>query len=458
MQALLSFEQTPPFAVPARFFLTAPCFVILAAILMCWAGPEEFESRWNAAVLAFVHLFTAGFMLQTMLGALIQILPVVAGASIGSPLALARFVHALIAPGALFLAAALLWSQPWLHALALLFLGAGAGGFVFVMGRALWPLPATNPTASGLKIALGALPVAVLLGFALVAARNAWLALPGAGFLMHLTDIHFVWGAIAWGLILVSAVAYVVVPMFLLTPPYPRRFGKGFAPVLLALAIVWTVLAIVQWEFLAGILRFFLAGGVIAFAATTLILQQRSKRARLDTTQRYWAAAMCCALAASALWVLAACSETVDSWRGWPLLFGILLFPGAFMSVISGMLYKIVPFLSWLHLQNRSTEWVAAGGILKADRRPSIPNMKNFLPEGAMKQQQIIHFSGLLLLASAIAAPEFFFYPAAALLGFSGVLLQRNLIMTMRAYRRALASIDASYEPAPVAPFSPLPH
>jgi hypothetical protein len=36
----------------------------------------------------------------------------------------------------------------------------------------------------------------------------------------------------------------------------------------------------------------------------------------------------------------------------WPLLCGVLALFGGFMSVMIGMLYKIVPFLVWSHLQN----------------------------------------------------------------------------------------------------------
>jgi uncharacterized protein YjeT (DUF2065 family) len=33
-----------------------------------------------------------------------------------------------------------------------------------------------------------------------------------------------------------------------------------------------------------------------------------------------------------------------------PVLAGVLVLYGGFVSVIEGMLYKIVPFLAWLHL------------------------------------------------------------------------------------------------------------
>ena len=46
MQALLSFEQAPPFAAPFRFFLTAPLFPLLAGVLLLVGGGETLVSRW----------------------------------------------------------------------------------------------------------------------------------------------------------------------------------------------------------------------------------------------------------------------------------------------------------------------------------------------------------------------------------------------------------------------------
>ena len=94
MQALLSYDQSPPIAAPFRFFLTAPVFGILAGLLLLWEGPDMLAARWTPGVLALTHLMTIGFMLQVMLGALIQILPVVAGANLTQPIRLAAAVHA----------------------------------------------------------------------------------------------------------------------------------------------------------------------------------------------------------------------------------------------------------------------------------------------------------------------------------------------------------------------------
>ena len=64
MQALLSYEQSPPLAAPFRFFLTAPCCGVLAGLLLIVYGEDALVMRWTPAALALTHAVTAGLMLQ----------------------------------------------------------------------------------------------------------------------------------------------------------------------------------------------------------------------------------------------------------------------------------------------------------------------------------------------------------------------------------------------------------
>ena len=64
MQALLSFDDGPPISAPLRFFVTAPVFAMAAGLLLLWAGPDLYASRWTPTALAFTHLITVGFMMQ----------------------------------------------------------------------------------------------------------------------------------------------------------------------------------------------------------------------------------------------------------------------------------------------------------------------------------------------------------------------------------------------------------
>lgn len=427
MQALLSFEQAPPISAPLRFFLTAPLFAIIAGMLLLWSGPDLFDSRWTPAALALTHLITAGFMLQAMLGAMQQLLPVVAGANIRRPLLIATLVHATITPGALFLAAAFLTYQPMLFGCAVVFLALGVIIFVAAAARALWGVPSTSPTIRGLKLALIGLSGAVCFGVLLAVSLALSLDLP----LVQLTSLHLGWGFVAWGCALLAAVGYVVVPMFQLTPAYPDWFGRGFSVAALGVVTLWTITDLAGWSTLAALLGVAVVGLAAVFAAVTLNIQRRSKRAKLDATQHYWRVAMLSTLVACALWLAARLIPALEDWQGWPSMFGVLLLFGGFMSVIVGMLYKIVPFLVWLHLQNLGRGRVIA------------PNMKKVLAEKQMNGQMRAHFLAFALLLLAVFWPQWFVYPAGVALIVANTWLLRNLIAGITVYRSHLVKIDA---------------
>ena len=128
-------------------------------------------------------------------------------------------------------------------------------------------------------------------------------------------------------------------------------------------------------------------------------------------------------LAACAVWLLALCIPSINEWQHWPFLCGILLLFCGFVSVIIGMLYKIVPFLIWLHLQNQ------AQGRLMA------PNMKKIITEQAMSRQMQAHFSSCTLLLMTVFWPEWFVYPAGLALIVANGLLMLNLLTALSVYR-----------------------
>lgn len=433
MQALLSFDQSPPLSAPLRFFLTAPVFGALAGALLLWQGPELFASRWTPAALALTHLITVGFMLQVMLGALLQLLPVVAGAHVARPRLLAAGVHTGITLGALALAAAFLTANATLFTLAALLVGGGVLVFVGSAAVALRGVGPGQPTVLGMKLALGGLCVTVSFGALLALGLGRLIELP----LMAFTHLHVGWGLLGWGGVLLAAIAYVVVPMFQVTPPYPSRFTRLGAPLAVALLLGWTLAEALDWPTVATWLRTAAALAGAVLAAVTLATTLRSKRAQRDPTQLTWQLAMASLLAASLLWLAAATTPVIAFWAGWPLLWGVLVLWGGFVSVMLGMLYKIVPFLVWLHLRRLGQGKVHA------------PNMKLVLPEPPMRVQVALHGIALLLLILATVWPTEFANAAGAALLASNAALLRNLLLALKAYRQHLRVIADSPPRAP---------
>ncbi|MCL2525179.1 MAG: hypothetical protein FWF20_09840 [Betaproteobacteria bacterium] len=433
MQALISLDNAPPLAAPLRFFLSAPLFLMLAGLLLAVAGPEVFASRWLPATLALVHLVTIGFMLQVMIGAMIQVLPVVAGASLPRPLALARFVHAALSVGALLLAAGFLSGGAALLRLAALLLALGVGAFLLAAMPVVLPQVSTSPTIRGLKLSLFGLAGVAGLGVALALGLAHGWRLPYP----ELADLHAGWGLAAWAGVLLAAMAYVMMPMFQLTPGYPARPSWWYPPLLLGLVLLWSLAVALGWPLLTRLTQGMLAVVGLAFTGLTLRLQRQRRRARADATSRYWLAGLCAALGALAMLAAATLWPAVTVWPAWTPLFAILLLAGAFVSFIAGMLYKIVPFLTWMHLQ------------LKMQPGLPAPNMNRLLPDPAMRRQALSYLMALALLLGAAVAPSWLARPAGILLALAGGWLWWNLLGTAWRYRlQAIALAGASDERA----------
>lgn len=417
MQALLSFEQAPPFSAPVRFFLTAPLFLVLAAALLIYEGPAVFASRWMPASLAATHLVTVGFMLLVMCGALVQILPVVAGANIVNPQRVSVLVHAGLSAGALLLAAAFFFGESFLFIAAAVALAATVLYFLIATARALLPVPLTSPTIAGLKLSLLGACGVVGLGVMLALALGQGWSLP----LIELANLHAAWGFSAWGGILLAAMSYVVVPMFQLTPPYRARPSWWLPPLLLLGVSLLSLGLLLETAWLMRLAEGCLAVLGLAFSGYTLYLQSKRRRARSDAPYLYWFWGLLSAILALAMSLAAAVFPDLIEWPGWALLFGVLLVLGGFVSLMIGMLYRIVPFLVWLHLQESG----------------AAPNVGKILPDRAMRRQMSVHFLALLLCAGAVFFPELLARVAGLMLAVSGIWLFGNLSAAAQIYRQA---------------------
>lgn len=416
----LRYDQAPPFAVPLRFFLTAPLFLLAAGLVVAVRGEELFASRFSPAALAATHLVTLGFMTMTMLGAMSQILPVLGGVPLPRPRLVAALVHAALTAGTAALASGFLWAAPGLVQAGVLLLGAGFTVFLAAVGIGLARTSNRAATWAGLALAAAALAMTVGLGLELGAVRG-W---GHAAASLAARDLHPAWGLLGWTGLLVAVVGFHVVPMFQMTPPYPALMQRWLAPAVFAMlatasAVRWgedSPRASV-WLFAA------VAIGWIAFATATLTLQARRRRARADATLLLWRVGMLSAAAALAGWAGSAAlgTDRLDA------TVGILGLIGFAVSVIAGMLHKIVPFLAWFHLR----------ALVPAGRR--VPHMGLLAPEAAQRRYAAVHIAAVATLLVAAFAPAWLAPVAGAALAAAAALLEWNLASIVLAFRRARA-------------------
>ncbi|MEW5770194.1 MAG: hypothetical protein AB1831_07490 [Pseudomonadota bacterium] len=419
----LSYEQAPPFGVPLLFFLAAPAYLLLTALLALAAQADWLAGRWMPASLALTHLVTLGFLGMVMLGAVLQMLPVV----LGRPVPWVRSLGWLGVLGVGLGTPALafgLWraDAAWLYA-AMALLPLGLAPLLAGVGAALARAPGEPWLVWPTRFAWLALAATVLLGLALAGALAGLWGLPD---LARLTDLHVAWGLGGWIGLLVLGFAYQVVPMLQLTPGYPAWATRWLAWLVLV-GLLGFGLAETAWPGTGGVALLPALAGGLAFAGLTLDLQRRRRRRIGDATLDFWRLGMGM-LATSLLGVAAMpwLPEAVVTSLGIAFLLGFAA------SVVEGMLYKIVPFLAWFHLQAQRPK----GG--------PIPNMKQLLPEAAARRHFRLHLAALppLLAAPLLAAlpATAFLAPWLARLGAlalaaSAWVLWRNLAGVGRMFR-----------------------
>lgn len=424
--ASLSLEQAPPISVPFRFFLSAPLFLLLAALALLAAGPEALQSRWEPALLGITHLITLGCMGMAMSGAMLQLLPVLAGTPVPHPQRVAWAIHLPLLAGIALLCGGLYFGATALITLAVPLL---ACAFAVFLGISIYSLTvraqAHNASTRAMLMALIALAFTIVLGLLLAAALTGLLDLP----MLQLTALHVGWGLLGWTALLVIGVAYQVVPMFQLTPPYPKAVVRWLGGALFALMLLWSCHPLLP-EPASGILAFVagcgLAACIAAFSIITLRLQYKRRRKVPDITMEFWRTGLVCLLAAAVLWLAGQASSALADSKFYPLALGILFLVGFALSVIQGMLYKIVSFLVWFHLQ----------GKLPIGK---VPNMKDIVSDRAARRHLHVHLASLPLCLAAAMWPWPWIYAAGCALLLGGALLLANLWRASNLYLRTAA-------------------
>jgi len=388
----LSLETIPPIHIPFRFFNTAPWMGVLAALVLLLGADTVFSSRWNPELLAFTHLLTLGFMSMVMLGAMFQLVPVLSGEVVPGGAGVATAVHSFLCAGVLCLVAGFYWQAYGLFYWAVPLLLLAFSVFLLALGSLLGRRIGGGDSIYAIRFAAASLMISIALGLLRAAAYAGILEI---NVLANVTNIHIAWGLGGWLLLLVMGASYQVIPMFHVTPNYPARLARAW-PTLVFLSIV--LLTFVPNSVVQAGAVLMLCLAVMTYSLFSIHLLRRRKRKVPDITARFWHLALACL-------ILAACSLVLFYFAGHKLLsrelsekvyiaVGVIMIYGFAVSVIMGMLQKIVPFLSYLHLQRSC---MSNFELLK-----TLPHMGEFVPPGFPRWQFRIHVVALALLLAGV--------------------------------------------------------
>lgn len=410
MPGMLGGRRGVPLAVPLPFLLTGIAAAALFGCLLPWVVPQAMLAPAFPHVLALVHTITLGWLTMTIIGASLQLTPVI----IVGPLRAQHFIrwlYPLYAAGVSLLLSGFWWSLPWLLIVGGCLVVLAIIWYLLILGNTL-AHASSRPLTVRFQIAsLAYLTLVVSLG--LTAAFNFRFAFLGTT-IDQLLPIHITIGVVGWLSCTWMGVSYTLVRLFALAHEHNDRLGKCVF-VLLNLVIITLVSALLlsSWPLL-------LLGGAALSLAFWLFaydywrMLHIRQRKILDVTQYHGIVAT----AYSTLVVPASLAVVLTGVHHTPLLVALALATliGMLGQSVIGYLYKIVPFLVW------HTRYGPLVG------HQAVPLMRDLLHERwCWLSFWLLNISLLALIPTLLAGLTLLVQLASALLGLGLLLAALNV-------------------------------
>lgn len=369
----LSVDQAPPISAPVRFFLTAPLFAILAGILILFSDASTLSSRFSTDTIVITHAITIGFLSFVMFGALVQMLPVLAGVKVSKVALVSKISYIFMLLGTLFMIFGLWLNISKLILSASLFLGIGFLALIIPMLISFKSVVNITPSIRAMITSLVFALLIVLMGMHLLASYGI-----GKFSASHLlfANIHSVWAIFGFAGILIIGVAFHVLPMFYVAPRF-KQFCKKRVVVLITSGLVLWLLLNLFFDSYATIAKIWIALFFWAFSTTVYLKLNARRRKVSDVTVWYWRSAAIFMTLGTFAWTI---NDFLD--EKYIVIVSILIGGGFIFSIMSGMLYKIVPFLVWFHLN--------AKGYM------SIPTMNDMINKKLATTQYILFLISII--------------------------------------------------------------
>jgi hypothetical protein len=403
----LSLQQVAPLRVPIGYFLVGPWFGVFAGLFLGWHGESAWVSRWTPAVLGATHLLILGCIVMVMMGALVQVLSVISSASVPAAAWIGPWIRSLLGVGATALAFALSYEIRPLFYIAGICLALSFSAFLAPLIWSLSRRVGGGDSMFAIRIAVLCLLLTFVLGVLLVGGHVAPERIPG---FRSWTGLHLGFGLIGWTTLLIMAVSFQVLPMFFVAPNYPRWISVG-APVSVPIGLITGNVWI-------------LGAACSVWAVCTLRVLFLRKRRAPDPVVWFWQLAMVLLGSTTAVvWFTNASELTV----------GVLFVVGFILTVMIGMLYKIVPFLVFLHLQRAC--------LSRPERFSKLPTMHTVIPVRRARWQFFIHAVAVVMCLGATKSPVLGPW-AAVLLAADCAWLGVSIQCGWTCYRRKLEELD----------------
>jgi hypothetical protein len=400
-----------PLWLPLPFLLTGAVSAAVAGALLPVVAPQALLAPGFPHVLALVHMVTLGWLTMVVMGATLQLAPVI----LVSPLHAARLARAqypLYLAGVVALVTGFWTAQTPLLIAGGVVVVVAVAHYATIMGMTL--AHATTRPLSARYLAASVSYLCVVVSLGLTAALNFQFGFLGAA-VNRLLLTHITLGVVGWLSCTLIGVSYTLVRMFALVHNHDDTLGARVFLLLnggiLGLAAGFAL----DWTWLQAIAGLSLIAAVWLFAWDYLRMLRARMRKSLDMTQRH----ALIAVGYLAVVIPSGVALALAGHAGEPALvaLGLAALVGWLGQSMLGYLYKIVPFLVW---QTRYAPLVG---------RQSVPLMRDLVRQPIARLSfWAINVALPLAIVCALIDWTAAFQVAASALGLGLALAAANII------------------------------
>lgn len=386
----LSLDQAPPLSVVLRFFFLGSLFGIAAGVLIFLYQTEIFDASSTAA-LTLTHVLTLGVMLSFMFASLFQMLPVISGVKLTSPIKRANLLLYPFTLGVITLLLGFNFSTiDWFFPLSGLLLGGSLFAVIIPMLLKLFNIENHSASSKGMSAALLFLGFLVLFALYLLAALSGYIE---GSYYTQVKMAHYSFGLFGWIAVLIISISFQVIEMFYVTPAYPELISRYVPWGLFSLLLLSSVLALF-YPLLWNLTELLLIVILTLYALLTLKRLTQRKRPLTDATVWFWRIGLS-SLIISMLSIGMTLFTDILLFK--PLSY--IFFASFALSIVFAMFYKIIPFLTWFHLNSQ--------GYFTA------PMMHEVIHPKTAKKHLYIHLATIITFILSLFISELIFLAAA---------------------------------------------
>jgi hypothetical protein len=251
------------------------------------------------------------------------------------------------------------------------------------MLKNLIALPHHSSSSKGILLTLISLVFVIALALYLTGTLAGLFA---GTYYTELKEAHYSFGLFGWIALLIISISFQVIEMFYVTPPYPKLVSKYLPLTLLTLLVTTSIIGLFN-SYIWILSNLLLAFGLSGYALLTLKRLTQRKRPLTDATVWFWRMGL------SSL-ILSMILMAVSQFKEIALLqtLSYIFFASFALSIVFAMFYKIVPFLTWFHLNSQ--------GYFTA------PMMHEVIHPKTAKKHLYIHLSTIVSFVLSIFIPQ----------------------------------------------------